>query len=172
MQEIEINTTIFVNNKEYYVEKLLGHGKGGYSFLVKEKDDYYVLKKIHHEQCDYYQFGNKIESEINDYHKLKDIVLMPELIDVDYDNEIIIKEYIDGKTIKELIDNKVDIGNYRKQIKEISEKCRLYNLNIDYYPTNFIVSENRLYYIDYECNNYLIEYSYEKWGYQYWKDIN
>lgn len=170
MQEIDINTTTFVNNKEYLVEKLLGHGKGGYSFLVKEKDNHYVLKQIHHEPCDYYKFGNKIESEINDYHKLKDIVLMPKLIDVDYNNEIIIKEYIDGKTIEELINEKVNIEKYRKQIKEISERCRLHNLNIDYYPTNFIVSENKLYYVDYECNDYLSEYSYEKWGYQYWND--
>ena len=30
-----------------------------------------VLKQIHHEPCDYYQFGNKIEAELNDYKHLR-----------------------------------------------------------------------------------------------------
>ena len=56
-----------VNDKSYGVIKLLGHGKGGYSYLVTDGTKQYVLKQIHHEPCDYYQFGNKIESEMNDY---------------------------------------------------------------------------------------------------------
>lgn len=56
-----------VNGKEYNVIKLLGHGKGGYSYLVTDGTKEYVLKQIHHEPCDYYQFGNKIEAEKNDY---------------------------------------------------------------------------------------------------------
>ena len=27
--------------------------------------------------------------------------------------------------------------------------------NIDYFPTNFVVQEDKLYYIDYECNDYM-----------------
>ena len=49
-----------VNEKSYEVIKLLGHGKGGYSYLVTDGTKEYVLKQIHHEPCDYYQFGNKI----------------------------------------------------------------------------------------------------------------
>ena len=30
-----------------------------------------VLKQIHHEPCSYYTFGNKIQSELNDYERLK-----------------------------------------------------------------------------------------------------
>ena len=33
----------------------------------------YVLKQIHHEPCAYYQFGDKIRAEINDYNRLKEI---------------------------------------------------------------------------------------------------
>ena len=42
------------------------------------------------------------------------------------------------------------------------------NTNIDYYPTNFVVQADRLYYIDYECNAYMEEWSFEAWGLQYW----
>lgn len=47
-----------VNNKEFELIKLLGKGKGGYSYLVTDGINDYVLKQIHHEPCDYYQFGN------------------------------------------------------------------------------------------------------------------
>ena len=49
-----------VNQKEYKIEKLLGHGKGGYSYLAEREGKFYVLKQIHHEPCEYYSFGNKI----------------------------------------------------------------------------------------------------------------
>ena len=58
MQEI-----LEVNHVEYKIIELLGHGKGGYSYLAERDGNYYVLKQIHHEPCDYYTFGNKIEAE-------------------------------------------------------------------------------------------------------------
>lgn len=42
------------------VIKLLGKGKGGYSYLASDGTNLYVLKQIHHEPCSYYQFGDKI----------------------------------------------------------------------------------------------------------------
>lgn len=93
-----------VNGKEYKIRKLLGKGKGGYSYLAEDGLNKYVLKQIHHEPCDYYQFGNKIEAEINDYKRLKEIgIKIPALIDVDIENERILKEFIDGDTIYDLI---------------------------------------------------------------------
>ena len=47
---------------------------------------------------------------------------------------------------------------------------RLYavGLNIDYFPTNFVVQEKELYYIDYECNEYMEKWNFENWGIRYW----
>lgn len=61
---------ISVNSKEYKIIKLLGKGKGGYSYLAEKDGNQYVLKQIHHEPCSYYTFGNKIEAERNDYQRL------------------------------------------------------------------------------------------------------
>ena len=61
-----------VNSDEYEIVRLLGHGKGGYSYLALSKGKEVVLKQIHHEPCEYYAFGNKIEAEKNDYRRLKD----------------------------------------------------------------------------------------------------
>lgn len=60
-----------VCKKEYTVIRLLGHGKGGYSYLAEREGVQVVLKQIHHEPCDYYRFGNKIEAENNDYGRLR-----------------------------------------------------------------------------------------------------
>ena len=82
-----------VNGKLFDVIKLLGHGKGGYSYLVTDGTKEYVLKQIHHEPCDYYQFGKKIESEMKDYERLQKIgSRMPEMFDVDVKEERILKE--------------------------------------------------------------------------------
>lgn len=159
-----------INNKEYTQIKLLGKGKGGYSYLVKdEKNSYFVAKKIHHEPCDYYQFANKLQSEINDYHRLVNLITIPLLIEVDYENEIILKEYIAGETIKELIDNNIDVSRYINIVENYAKICKDNNLNIDYYPTNFIYADDKLYYIDYECNEYTDEWNLENWGIKYWR---
>ena len=75
-----------VNGVEYTVLQLLGKGKGGYSYLAKREKKQVVLKQIHHEPCDYYTFGNKIEAERNDYERLKNAdIRIPEMIDIDID---------------------------------------------------------------------------------------
>ena len=90
----------------------------------------FVLKQIHHEPCDYYAFGNKIEAEKTDYAWLLETgIRIPEMLDIDITNERILKEYIEGPTIYELI-----------------------------------VKDEKLYYIDYECNPYMEQWNFEKWG--------
>lgn len=160
---------ILVNKIEYEVIKLLGHGKGGYSYLVENNGKQYVLKQIHHEPCDYYSFGNKIEAEINDYNRLVNTkIRIPKMIDVDVSNERIIKEYIDGPTIFELVKNNQMNELFIKQIKEMAKIVYSFGLNIDYFPTNFIVQDGFIYYIDYECNQYMEQWNFENWGIKYW----
>ena len=48
--------TMDVNGRVFQVRKLLGKGKGGYSYLVMDGEREYVLKQIHHEPCSYYTF--------------------------------------------------------------------------------------------------------------------
>lgn len=161
--------TMSVNGKAFTVIKLLGKGKGGYSYLVSDGELNYVLKQIHHEPCSYYTFGNKIQSELNDYERLKNAGLrLPKLIDCDVENERILKDYIDGKTAYELVLQNEMKPEYIEQIREM---CRLLNpkgINIDYFPTNFILNNGLLWYIDYECNDYMEEWNFENWGIKYW----
>ena len=163
--------TLLVNNKEYKIIKLLGKGKGGYSYLAMLNNKLFVIKQIHHEPCSYYNFGNKIQSEYNDYQTLLNTnIRIPQMIDIDFDNERIVKEYIEGKTILELINEKEVINQYVFQVKTMQELCKNKGINIDYYPSNFVVDKNNnIFYIDYECNKYDPKWDYDNWGKQYWE---
>lgn len=160
---------MFVNEKEYEIVKLLGKGKGGYSYLAGDGERKYVLKQIHHEPCDYYQFGNKIEAEINDYNRLKEIgIKVPVMLDVDREKERILKEYIDGDTIYAIVLQDRMKPAYIDQVRAMCERLYAAHMNIDYFPTNFVVQDGELYYIDYECNGYMDEWNFENWGIKYW----
>lgn len=158
-----------INGKEYEVIRLLGKGKGGYSYLVTDGRKQYVLKQIHHEPCDYYTFGDKLASELRDYERLRAIgIPVPTLLDVDTAQEQILKEYIDGDTIDRIVLRNEMRPEYYDQIRAICEKLYAANTNIDYYPTNFVVQEGILYYIDFECNAYMEQWDFEHWGHVYW----
>jgi tRNA A-37 threonylcarbamoyl transferase component Bud32 len=164
-----MNDTVTVNDRSYVIIRLLGHGKGGYSYLAECDGMYFVVKKIHHEPCDYYAFGDKIEAECRDYERLRKIgIPMPEMVDVDRDEEIIVKQYIEGETVSEILERGDSVDKYLPQIREMAELARKNGLNIDYYPTNFVACDGKLWYIDYECNEYMEEWNFENWGSRYW----
>ena len=161
--------TLRVLDADYRVLRLLGKGKGGYSYLVTDGARELVIKQIHHEPCDYYQFGDKLASELRDYETLRALgIPMPRLLAVDAQNERILKEYIAGATAAEwLAAGQLDAA----WLEQLRAMCRvLYpaGWNIDYYPTNFIPHGGTLYYIDYECSPYSQEWDLDHWGLQYW----
>lgn len=159
----------YVNDRPCQLERLLGKGKGGYSYLAASGGRQYVLKQIHHEPCSYYQFGDKIQSELRDYQRLRAIgIRMPELLDVDVARERILKEYIEGDTIYDLVLRNEMRPEYLEQISAMCALLYPAHTNIDYFPTNFVVRNGLLYYIDFECNDYMAEWDFEHWGAQYW----
>ena len=50
----------------------------------------------------------------------------------------------------------------------MAELAKKAGLNIDYFPTNFVVCDGLIYYVDYECNPYSDEWNFENWGIKYW----
>lgn len=162
--------TMTCNEKNFSVLRLLGKGKGGYSYLVTDGENRFVLKQIHHEPCDYYTFGDKLASEIRDYNTLCAVgIPMPKMLEVDHGQERILKEYMDGDTIAQIVKKDAMEAAYYEQIDAMCKKLYAAGINIDYYPTNFVVQEGILYYIDFECNGYMEKWDFEHWGSQYWR---
>lgn len=164
-----MSETMYVNGRGYRIIRLLGKGKGGYSYLAEHDGVPCVLKQIHHEPCGYYQFGNKLEAELNDYRRLREIgIRMPAMLDADMEHERILKEFIDGDTIYELILRDEMLPAYMEQMQSMCRLLYAAHMNIDYFPTNFVVQNGTLYYIDFECNGYMEEWDFEHWGVKYW----
>lgn len=164
-----MENSLTINGIVYNIIKLLGKGKGGYSYLAEKDGKQYVLKQIHHEPCDYYTFGDKIQAEKNDYNRLLETgIRIPEMYDIDIENERILKEYIDGPTIFDLVKQDSMEESYLHQAEKMAEQAKEKGLNIDYFPTNFVVQKGLIYYIDYECNNYMEQWNFQNWGIKYW----
>ena len=161
--------SITVCGEEYLLVSLLGQGKGGYSYLAVHEGKEVVLKQIHHEPCDYYTFGNKIEAERNDYLRLKEAgIRIPTMIAIDFQKERIIKEYIAGETVFDYVKRGTPADRYIEQVRAMAKQAKSAGINIDYFPTNFVISDGLIWYVDYECNEYMEEWNFENWGIKYW----
>ena len=169
LEELADGESLLVHGKAYRILELLGHGKGGYSYLAEADGKQVVLKQIHHEPCDYYAFGNKIEAERHDLERLRHAgIRIPEVIAIDDVTERVVKEYIKGQTVFELIRDGGDAGPYLAQVREMAAQAKAAGLNIDYFPTNFVICGGLIWYIDYECNDYMEEWNFDNWGIKYW----
>lgn len=158
-----------VNDRNYQVISLLGKGKGGYSYLVTDGTTQYVLKQIHHEPCDYYTFGDKLGAELYAYDRLTACgVPMPRLLDSDRETERLLKEYIPGPTVLDMVVDGTLPPACMEQMEALCTRLYANNLNIDYFPTNFVLHKGTLYYVDYECNPYMEQWDFAHWGIHYW----
>ena len=167
-----ISDTINILGERYKVQKTLGKGKGGYSFLVEDsKGRFFTLKCFHHETVDYYTFStNKVDLELNAYRFLLDSsVKIPRLLYWDREREIMLKEYIEGETALERVERGEDLSSYFPTLSSLQSEMRKRSVNLDWYPSNFIDYNNALYYIDYEISPYEEKWSFENWGVHYWK---
>ena len=111
-----------------------------------------------------------MQSELKDYDRLLRVgIPMPKLLDADLEKERILKEYIPGDTIYTLVKQDRLEEDFFRQMEDM---CRLLypaGINIDYFPTNFVVNNRKLYYVDYECNDYMQRWDFENWGIKYWQ---
>ena len=90
---METDQVLEIGGKCYRLIRLLGRGKGGYSWLADRDGIQVVVKQIHHEPCRVYSFGNKIEAERNAYERLKAMgIRIPKMLAMDTAAERIVKE--------------------------------------------------------------------------------
>ena len=111
-----------------------------------------------------------MQSELDDYDRLIRIgIPMPKLLAADREQEQILKEYIPGETVYTLVKEDRMEERYFRQMEDICRLLYPVNTNIDYFPTNFVVNHGKLYYVDYECNDYMKQWDFENWGIKYWR---
>lgn len=149
----------------------LGRGKTGYFHLLEHQHKKYVLKLFQHEPSPFYQSGdqNKVDIEMDALTRLKNTnIPIPELIIANQRENYLIKELIDGPTATELIIKNQFTDHHIKQLFEIFYRAKSHGINLDYFPDNFVVQEDQLYYIDYEFNPYDPQWDLINWGLFYY----
>ena len=75
---------------------------------------------------------------------------MPAMLETDVKNERILKEFIEGDTIYQLILEDKIKTDYIEQLHRMCVLLYAANTNIDYFPTNFVVNNEEIYYVDFE----------------------
>ena len=95
-------------------------------------------------------------------------VPVPELLAVDRAGERLVKAYIPGSTVCELVLADALPDWCLRQAESMAGRLRALGLNIDYFPTNFIPHGGILWYVDYECNSYMEQWDFPHWGRLYW----
>ncbi|WP_299020126.1 serine/threonine-protein kinase [uncultured Photobacterium sp.] len=156
---------------ELEIIKFLGKGKSGYSYLAQNLEHQYVVKFMHYEHCAYYSFGNanKVELEVSAYGQLKRAgIRVPELLDANGERNYLVKEYIEGDLVTDLIIGGVLPELCIEQVCGMFQALKPIRLNIDYFPDNFVMSNGVLYYVDYEHNPYDDNWDLANWGLFYW----
>ena len=63
--------------------------------------------------------------------------------------ERILKEYVKGDTIYDLVLRDEMQQTYIEQVKEMCKLLYPANTNIDYFPTNFVVCQGEIFYIEF-----------------------
>lgn len=166
----ELQTSLF----GYQIIKYLGKGKSAYSYLIDYEGHPAVLKHIHYENLDvsYHFEENKLTHELNSYKQLgKTSFLYPKVLTYDDENQYLIKEYIEGELLLDYIaKGDLDYHLYLSVLHSIM-LAEINGMNIDYFPTNFVIKDQKLYYIDYEVNAYSTAWDFRHWGIYMWMNV-
>lgn len=153
------------------LERLLGRGKSGYSWLAtRSGGDPVVYKHMHDETCAFYTFGdNKVEHEQQGWQRLQRAgIPMPAPLCFMPGDGYLVKEYVDGDTGAVLAAQGAVDGGLAGQLRDMARRARADGANLDWFPPNFVLEGGRLYYIDYEVNSWDARWSLEEWGLYYW----
>jgi predicted Ser/Thr protein kinase len=167
---VEINSIISTNIGELKIVEFLGRGKSGYSYLAEFGNQKLVFKLMHNEENPYYKFDkNRVELELKSYEILESITSnIPKLIDYSIDKNYLVKEFIDGKLASNAIAENILQKVHLERLIKLAKECEGLNINIDYFPSNFVITKDEIFYIDYEVNEFMKEWSLENWGIYYW----
>lgn len=158
---------------EYVVERFLGKGKSGYSYLSERGGVPFVLKVMHSEDVPYYTFGdNKVTLEARAYARLRELgVQVPELIEANPERNYLIKTYVDGEVATRGIADGQITPQDIQSLLALSHRLQAEGINLDWFPANFVLSRSGPIYIDYELNPFAAEWSFDQWGIWYWANF-
>lgn len=146
LEEIEVKRKVFK-----VVENL-----GKKTRKVERKGVYYFFK-------DYGNETRQFKDYIEGYDKLKNTgVRVPKIYMYDKSRNIVITEFIEGKTV---LDNLLEADldeKYFEHAFTINWHCKKDKISIDFDPKNFKICNEKMYYLPMTCDKYNEKWNFEK----------
>ena len=133
----------------YILVKELNRVNNGIFYLYTKESSKVVIKELINKIDEEGQF--EIDKELYSYERLESLgIYIPKLTGYNREENIVIKEYLEGKDILGLIrDGGLSKDNFLELLR-YAELLNSDNLNIDYFPNNFIMKDEKLFYLNYK----------------------
>ena len=133
----------------YILVKELNRVNNGIFYLYTKESSKVVIKELINKIDEEGQF--EIDKELYSYERLESLgIYIPKMTGYNREENIVIKEYLEGKDILGLIrDGGLSKDNFLELLR-YAELLNSDNLNIDYFPNNFIMKDEKLFYINYK----------------------
>lgn len=138
-------------------EEILRGGKSGISALYRQNgsDARAVLKEYRDYPDNYISLDHALDTELHSYQVLKELgIPCPRLIGFSREKNLLFKEYVPGPTVMELLADAPLSWDLIYNINKYALLAKRAGYNIDFFPANFVWTDNRVYYIDYEVQPY------------------
>ncbi len=171
-QKIDPRDHIFVNGNEFISLGLFAKGEESFIYLVTDLTGQgrWILKQVIRTEGEGVDFPDRLQCDVDSYNRLVKLgIKMPQLYEVDVNRRIIAREFIVGPSLAYYIQSSGMKPEYKEQVQAMSDIARENGLNIDFDPSNFIVRDGIVYYVDYESEPYKDERSFEKYGLKLWE---
>lgn len=163
MKELKKRDQIKIDNDEYTVIR-----------VIKEREDrkiYVVTDQKNMYQAVIFKQKNKVEEKISNYNHLVELnICVPKIIKVDKKQGIILKEYLEGTIASVLILRGELEGDYLEQVRDMAEKAETADWCLDYFPTNYICSGKRIYYLKNDIIKYQENRCFDNLVHKYWME--
>lgn len=166
---------LWLHDQAYRPVRELGRGKSAISFLYQPvtasagSPAALVLKRYRSTADETIPFAQTLAFELTSYQRLQQAgVRHPTLLGFSPTDYCLAKEYIEGEVIIDILEREgLDDRHFRAALA-MAAQLQQAGFHVDYYPANFVLNPDGLYYIDYEAHPYQAEWDFANWGIFYW----
>ncbi len=174
-RRIDARPHIFVNSNEFISLGMFSKGEESFIYLVTDitEQGRWIAKQMIRAEGEGTDYPDRLQRDIDSYNELTRLgIRMPQLYETDMNSRIMTREFIVGPSLAYYLQSNNMKEEYKDQVMAMSKILRENGLNIDYDPSNFIVRDGMVYYVDYESEPYTEERSFENYGLKLWEEAH
>ncbi len=163
------DATVTLDGRAYSLIRELGRGKSAISYLYGCDGELVTVKRYIEVAHNGIPFEQALEVELLSYQRMCQAgVRCPELLGYCTEQYLLVKRFVPG----EVISDRVAAGTLTDAIFAkafaYANQLKQHGFHVDFFPANFVLSDDELYCIDYEAHPYMEEWNFPNWGIFYW----